>query len=349
MKLKWTKDKCQEEALKYKNRIDYQRGSHSSYNNALKNKWLDEICYHMTLQQKPNGYWSKDKCQIISLKYETRMDFFTKEPGVYSKCVKEKWLDDVCKHMKPKKLRNYWTEERCKEESLKYNNRKDFGEKSSRAYQLSLVNGWLDSYVHLKVKSYTKKYCEEESKKYKTLKELIKNNFYLYNKILNNCWCDEMFLHMIPTGNLYKRCIYSYEFSDNHVYVGLTFNLNERNNNHMKKGPVKKYMDETQNIPQLIKLTEYINVEDAKNKEKEYLEKYIGNGWKVLNKSKTGGIGSCSGKWTKEKCVDEALKCKTRYEYFQSSSSYHFARKNGWIDEICSHMKRYTKTTKNLI
>jgi hypothetical protein len=101
-------------------------------------------------------------------------------------------------------------------------------------------------------------------------------------------------------------------------------------------------MNESQNIPKLIKLTEYINVEDAKNKEKEYLKKYIDNGWNILNKSKTGGVGSCYRKWTKEKCSDEALKCKTRSEYFKNSPSYHSARKNGWIDEICSHMKRYT-------
>lgn len=44
----------------------------------------------------------------------------------------------------------------------------------------------------------------------------------------------------------------------------------------------------------------------------------------------------------KNKCISEALKYKTRYECFLKSPSYHFARKNGWIDEICSHMKRYT-------
>jgi predicted GIY-YIG superfamily endonuclease len=346
MKSKWTKEKCLEEALKYKNRADYQRCNRSSYNSALKNKWLDEICSHMILQQKPNGYWSKDKCQIVSLKYETRMDFFNKDSGVYSKCVKEKWLDNICKHMRPKKLRNYWNKDNCILESLKYKTRKEFSKKSPRAYQLCVVNGWLESCGHLKVKSYTKEYCKEESEKYKTLKELINNNSYLYNKILKNDWSNEMFSHMIQTGNLYKRCIYAYEFSDNYVYVGLTFNLNERNNNHMKRGPVKKHINETQNIPKLIKLTDYINIENAKNKEKEYLDKYINNGWIILNKSKTGGLGSYFRKWTKEKCVIEALKCKTRYEYFQNSASYHFARKNGWIDEICSHMRRYTKTIK---
>ena len=55
----WTKEKCLEEALKYNHRVEYQKYNHSSYNSALLNKWLDEICQHMTLQQKPNGYWTK--------------------------------------------------------------------------------------------------------------------------------------------------------------------------------------------------------------------------------------------------------------------------------------------------
>jgi hypothetical protein len=43
----WTKEKCYEEALKYKTRTTYQKSNHSSYEVARKNKWLNEICKHM--------------------------------------------------------------------------------------------------------------------------------------------------------------------------------------------------------------------------------------------------------------------------------------------------------------
>lgn len=142
--LYWTKEKCKEEASKYKTRVEYQKKNHSSYNSALNNKWLDEICEHMILQQKPNGFWTKDKCGIIASRYKTRFEFFKKNSGVYSKAVKNGWLDDICVHMKPKKLRNYWTEERCKEEALKYTSRKEFCKKSPRAYQLCLKNNWIE-------------------------------------------------------------------------------------------------------------------------------------------------------------------------------------------------------------
>lgn len=35
----WTKEKCQEEALKYESRKDFMKNSKTSYNKALKEKW----------------------------------------------------------------------------------------------------------------------------------------------------------------------------------------------------------------------------------------------------------------------------------------------------------------------
>jgi hypothetical protein len=46
------------------------------------------------------------------------------------------------------------------------------------------------------------------------------------------------------------------------------------------------------------------------------------------------------GYWTKEKCVEEALKYSTPNDWrIGSGSSYGIARKNGWNDECTAHMK----------
>lgn len=43
--------------------------------------------------------------------------------------------------------------------------------------------------------------------------------------------------------------------------------------------------------------------------------------------------------WTKEKCLKEALKYKTKKEFrVNSISAYNTSIKNGWIGEACSHM-----------
>ena len=47
-----------------------------------------------------------------------------------------------------------------------------------------------------------------------------------------------------------------------------------------------------------------------------------------------------NGYWTKERCHKEALKYSIRKEFVKGSSgAYNAAYKNGWLDEICSHME----------
>ena len=43
--------------------------------------------------------------------------------------------------------------------------------------------------------------------------------------------------------------------------------------------------------------------------------------------------------WTKEKCKEEALKYNIRSEFAKNSKgAYESSRKNGWSEDICSHM-----------
>ncbi len=215
--------------------------------------------------RKNRNYWTKEKCQEESLKYNTRFEFQKNSKGSYYKSYINNWLDDICKHMiEIKKKSNYWTKEKCQEESLKYKTKSEFQKKSTSAYNSAYINNFL----------------------------------------------DDICVHMITIGHKYKRCIYSYEFSDNYVYVGLTFNINDRNNRHLrdKRSSVYKHILETNLQPYLRKITEYIDVELASNKEGEILNEYKNNGWNILNKSKTGNLGGVYIKWNYENCKNESLK-----------------------------------------
>jgi len=50
--------------------------------------------------RKKKGYWTKETCQEESLKYENRTDFRKKSRGAYNKTYENKWLNDICSHMK---------------------------------------------------------------------------------------------------------------------------------------------------------------------------------------------------------------------------------------------------------
>ena len=95
----WTKEKCAEEALKYKTRKEFSDKNGSAYGKSRKNKWLNEICIHMVEILKPVRYWTKERCQEEALKYTTRNDFRKKSPSAYNASLKKNWLNDICGHV----------------------------------------------------------------------------------------------------------------------------------------------------------------------------------------------------------------------------------------------------------
>ena len=249
-------------------------------------------------------------------------------------------------------MRKVWSKQRCIEEALKYTTRGDFRKYSGSAYNRSLKEGWIDEIckhmISIKHPKYywTKERCQKEALKYKTRSEFNKGSISAYSKAWDYKWLDEICGHMDIIGNKYNRCIYSYEFVDNYVYVGLTYNIEERKKQHDKRGPVKNHILKTDNLPTLKILTDYISNELAIIKESEFLEYYISNNWKILNSVKTGALGGGKTKWTKEKCKEEALKYNNIKNYRKGSLSYRTAVRNNWLDEICGHMNRVKKPFK---
>jgi len=85
------------------------------------------------------------------------------------------------------------------------------------------------------------------------------------------------------------------------------------------------------------------------NSRTEFQKKYRGayssahrNGWidKICSHMEFI-IKKPPGYWTKERCHEVALTCNSRFEFQKKyRGAYNLARKNGWLNEICSHMKK---------
>lgn len=190
---------------------------------------------------------------------------------------------------------------------------------------------------------WTKENCSIEAFKYSTKSEFKKKSSGAYDACIRNKWIDGVSNHVLRLGNRHKKCIYSYEFSDNHVYVGLTSNIEERQKRRDRniKDSVTEHILKTNLQPNRILLTKYIEVNKAIKMEEYYVNKYNENGWNILNKVKTGAIGGNIVKLTKEFCTKEALKYKTKTDFNKgNSSAYVTARKEKWINDICKHMTR---------
>ncbi len=245
-----------------------------------------------------------------------------------------------------------WIKETCTNEALKYNSRLEFKNKSGGAYNTSIKNGWINeicSHMKLFIKEiyWTKENCTKEALRYDSRSVFKKNSGGAYNASIKGGWLDDVCSHMSPSGNKFNRLVYVYRFSDNYVYVGLTYNIEERDDKHKrdKRSSVYKHIKKTGLIPELT-FTEYMHVDKASRLESDTLEKYIKNGFFILNKAKTGIVGGNNLKWTFKRCLEEARECKTRKEFFnKNNSAYNSARRYKWLDKVCSHME--TKKIKH--
>ena len=140
------KEKCIEEALKYKRISDWAKNSSSSYNSARKNGWYDECISHMDKIRYKQSEWTLEMCKAKAINYKTKKQWESKSRSSYRAAKKNGWFDECTAHMvlsvyrKPK---NYWTLELCKAEAIIYKTKSDWKSKSYSSYNFAQKNDWL--------------------------------------------------------------------------------------------------------------------------------------------------------------------------------------------------------------
>jgi hypothetical protein len=243
-----------------------------------------------------------------------------------------------------------WDIETCLKESLKYCTISQMIKSNPTLYnsirKFNILNEVKKHMIEMKkpIEYWTIDICRNYAILCKSRTEFQKKYQNVYNKSVKLGFLDEICSHMEIKGNLKKRLVYVYEFSDNHCYVVLTFNFKQRNDSHMKLigkkiSSVGKHIIKTNLVPTHKFLTDYIFIEEAKRIEKEKIVEYRDNGWILLNMSKGGEVGSNLQKNSYDVCKLEALKFTTKSEFRKNSTScYVTALKNKWLDDICGHM-----------
>jgi predicted GIY-YIG superfamily endonuclease len=196
---------------------------------------------------------------------------------------------------------------------------------------------------------YTDDELETLAKKYNTKSDFDKNEKGASQvaRIRGDEFFKRITSHMDTLGSKHKRMVYAYFFPQNNaVYVGLTYNIEERNFQHISSEKhltsVKKYIQQTGEVPKLIKLTDYIDVKDAQDKEEGLLNKFKNEGYVILNKTKTGGLGH--GLQYSDEDIQKIAKQYNNIKDFYTNDlqAYKVARRRGkqFLNNITSHMKR---------
>lgn len=147
---KWTEKTLIEEAKKYKTRSEFAKEKPGAYECAVKHSLLDK-CTWFNESKKPNGYWTYERCREESKKLKYRGDYRTESHGSYKVTIKNGWIDDFTWLQKQKpNTRRVWTEEKCREEALKYKSSSEFRKGNKSAYKASIRYKWLKDYKWLK-------------------------------------------------------------------------------------------------------------------------------------------------------------------------------------------------------
>ena len=197
-----------------------------------------------------------------------------------------------------------------------------------------------------------------ESKRYHTKKE--------YRNLSPNMYAIASRRGLLPTftwlasePSFHERyAVYRYFFTmQKAVYVGLSCDPRKRDTQHRiwrgkRTSCVFKFAKKSgTEIPEMEILESGISQSEARSKEHEYVNKYRGIGYKVLNTGKTGAsVGSIGGmpKYTKKEFLEVAQEVGDFNTFVKNFKGLYIAAlQHGWLKE-CHFLKRDRRAPKTI-
>jgi len=329
---------------------------------------------------KGDSYWTKPRIMKEAKKYSVRSEFFKHNKRAYRRAKELGCFEKACAHMRVankkenkkvfiKKLE--YNKELLLHEMKKFKSFTKFRSHRKLFYRYGMENGYEkfmhDHFQYVPKRYWNKKKCKEVAKLYKYRTKFAKGEHAgAYNKALHNGWLDEICSHMsVNTKNSYNRHLYYFEFvEDKAVYVGLSYAPLKRLRQHISRGDSSVYKEfrklgllrklkkiDNSNISSIRKglavlgIRLYISqksysVDIVGSKEIELVNLFKRKGYRTLNQSTGGALGGNSVKWTRQKVLEAAKRCKARGEFaITYRTAYELARSQGYLDEACAHMK----------
>lgn len=199
---KWSKEKCFEEAKKYKTKSEFCKNAPRAHKLSIEKGWINDMDWFPINETRPKGFWrNKENFLNEARKYRTKKELEKGCLAAYSAGHKYGYLDE-CTWFENRECLpfGYWKDkEHCIEESKKYTSRNEFRKGNQSAYWASLKYEYIDDMPWLSKRKSVKRgslknkeFILEESKKYKTRTEFMKENKSAYNAAQKYGWLKEM-------------------------------------------------------------------------------------------------------------------------------------------------------------
>jgi hypothetical protein len=289
-----------------------------------------------------NGFSDQELLNIASM-YDTPNHIKKENTPLYRLLWKRKLLNSV-KYKVGKRKR--YTNEEVLNEGAKYDTPSDFKKYGTNMYAIAHRRNIIKDIKFKKgyqVNHYTLEEILEEASKYDHPAHLQRENPKIYSAAQKKGVLKLINYKVGYIGSRRKRMVYTYEFSDNSVYVGLTYHEKQRKAVHLAddRSPVAKHIQKTGLTPVYTNITNgYIDAMEAAILEEKLIVKYKSEGKAVLNKVKGGCLGGGEIKWYNDKIIEVARQCKNRVEFRRRFPNEHrVAIKRGIFKEATKHME----------
>ena len=313
----------------------------------------------MSDQNHKRGYWTKERCAEEAAKYITKSAFRNGSPGAFSSAYRHGWLDEICQNLKL--LRTYYSIEECAEEAKKYTTKTEFIKKAPLHYSHAIRKGFLN------------KICNHMEKQGSPLKRAVYvfefADNYAYVGLTSNLDRREkehltnhssaVFRHIQESKCSYMfKCLTDYLSKEEAAEIEIDTIIEYAKNGwcilNKKSGgdlgsKIRKYTKQY-----CKEITSQYSDKRIFQNLNPYFYRYISKrGWldelcsHMVNQKKKNGY------WTKARCKEAAEKFNKRIDFQKGNPAAHSAAfKNGWLDEVCSHMSynefEPTKWTKQI-
>ena len=345
-----------EDAKKFDSYSDFIKSNESEYNAFLKlynsGKIKDEdLPWEVT---KRKSEWTHDDCYNEAKKYDSLWHFKLGNESAYNRARLEGWLDEYTWFRNQRK----YTFEQIKEAAEKYDTLYEFQINNGGMYGAAKANGWLEQFENLKRR---KLYTPEEVVEFckgKTKKQVVDESCGIYGAYLRFLKTGQVSDSEINWQHAERtqgdaldpiHSVYVYDFGDYHAYVGRTYQLRRRDNQHRrphvrhgKASPdsILQYSIESGiPVPEMEILEDGLTMQESCRQEDFWKKEYEKMGYIMLNKGTTGEFsGSVGGfvvKWTKESIVEEAKKYSCAKDFREKSEgAYRAAMRLKIMDEL---------------
>lgn len=299
-------DNCKTAAAECKSSKEFHDKFSSAWQHSKDLGYWDEITKHFVEVQKPKGYWTKEKCHEAALTCKTKGEFRDKYGSAYAKCSDMGWVDDVCGHMDVLALpKGYWTEQKIRDLANSCTTIKEFRGKSDYACNAAKdLDIWEEISSHFvpadRTSKWTRERCAKVAKEFDSKTSLNKKYPSLRDAAIRYGIWDQITDHMEE-----KQKPSGYWTKERCIEEG------------------KKYSTRVE-YERGISSAYNIGREKGWNDEvcKHMVRQQLPN-----------------GHWSKDRCHEAALSCKTRSEFRNNhKTAFAASLKGGWYEEIVSHI-----------